>query len=163
MAFTAGVRDVDGQRWLVRLRREAAARGGVRLGPGLDEAVRQALAEWDRPQASWWLFGAAAVQPSGAFVAPGGEAPTLGAQAEVWLAAPWLDDSGRCRLRESLPGEPSGRARRWVSERAVVRFEPEGALVEELVPGLSARQLQADCPVGLWAEPTLGPMQGEEP
>ena len=166
MAFTAGVRDVDGQRWLARLRREAAARGEVRLGPGLSEAVRQALGPWDRPQASWWLLGAAAVQPSGAFVVAEGEAPpSFGQDVEVWLAVPWLDDSGRCRLREALPSESSGRARRWVSERAVVRFEAERAtvLVEELAPGLSARELQADCPVGLWAEPSLRAMQGEEP
>ncbi len=159
--------------WIERLRCEVRAGRSLRLTRGIPEPLREALRQWDLKTAERWLASARCLDATGRYLPEHPDDETPPPQAEVVLAASWLDEEGVCRLRERIEGAAQGpRARWWFSERAVIQFLTgeqtapyPGArvVVRELAPGLSALELQRTCPVPLWAGPDLAPMRGGTP
>ncbi len=104
------------------------------------------------------------MSPAGHFLPAGPWGSSWSAQETILLAASWLDEAGRCRLREEEGPAQAPRARWWFSDRAVLELGVEGrAVVRELRAGLSAAELQASCPVPLLAAPSLRPMAAASP
>lgn len=136
---------------------EAGTGDGVVLGPGLARDLRARLATRASTPATApvLLVGTDLASPAG--VRWDGSPVPAAARIVAVLTARRPD--GSAALVEALPeGDRPLRADRWITDLAVIDVTPEGLIVRELAPGVTARQVQEATTVPLVAAPGLREM-----